>query len=113
MRNSNSNLRNVIHCLRGYRKPPTISPGLIQVRKLFLGGIIQGNFYAYILRIIITVHSSPLSSLSLDIKAKITGEKRRAPEGTWVLGGGIGLPCVYFLYGPKIHKGLVRKELKE
>ena len=45
--------------------------------------------------------------------AEITGEKRRAPEGTWVLGGGIELPCVYFLHGPMIHKQLVRRKLNE
>ena len=39
-----------------------------------------------------TVHS---------IVAKITGEKRGAPEGVWVQGGGIELPCKYFVYGPK------------
>ena len=38
------------------------------------------------------------------VTATITGEKRRLPEGTWVLGGGIEVPCTYYLYGPKIHK---------
>ena len=28
-----------------------------------------------------------------------SGEERKAPEGTWVLGGGIELPCSYFIYG--------------
>ena len=46
-----------------------------------------------------------------EIKDIITGEKRRAPEGTWVLGGGIELPCKYYLYGPKVHKCIVRKSL--
>ena len=46
-----------------------------------------------------------------EIKAIITGEKRRAPEGTWVLGGGIELPCTYYLYGPKVHECTVRKSL--
>ena len=46
------------------------------------------------------------------IKVTITGEKRRAPEGTWVLGRGIELPCTYYLYGPKIHKCIVRNSLK-
>ena len=28
-----------------------------------------------------------------EIQAKITGKSRRAPEGTWVLGEGIEIPC--------------------
>ena len=42
----------------------------------------------------------------------ITGNQRKAPEGTWVLGGGRELPCTYFLYGPKICKRIVRDALK-
>ena len=38
---------------------------------------------------------------------------RRAPEGTWVPGGGIEIPCTYFFYGAKIHKRYVRKAIKE
>ena len=34
----------------------------------------------------------------------ITGQSKKAPEVTWVLGGGIELSCRYFLYGPKIRK---------
>ena len=33
--------------------------------------------------------------------------------GQWVLGGGIELPCRYFLYGPKIRKREVRKCIKD
>ena len=32
---------------------------------------------------------------------EITGEERKAPEGTWVLGGGIELPCSHFIYGKR------------
>ena len=38
------------------------------------------------------------------IIVKITGEKRGAPEGVWVQGGGIELPCKYFVCGPKNFK---------
>lgn len=38
------------------------------------------------------------------ITAKITGEKRRAPEGVWVQGGGIKLTCKYFVCGRKKFK---------
>ena len=48
-----------------------------------------------------TVHS---------IVAKITGEKRGAPEGVWVQGGGIELPCKYFVYGLKTSKQRVKHE---
>ena len=49
----------------------------------------------------------------LNIATKITGKHRRAPEGTCVPGGGIEIPCTYFLYGAKIHKKYVRKVIKE
>ena len=39
-----------------------------------------------------TVHS---------ILAKVTGEKRGAPEGVWVQGGGIELPGKHFFQRPK------------
>ena len=42
------------------------------------------------------------------VTAMITGEKRRLPEGTWVLGSlgeVLNSPVyTYYLYGPKIHK---------
>ena len=48
-----------------------------------------------------------------EIACTITGQSKKAPEGTWVLGGGIELPCRYFLYGPKIRKREVRKCIKD
>ena len=44
------------------------------------------------------------------ITAKITGEKREAPEGVWVQGGGIELPFKYFVYGPKKFKARVKSK---
>ncbi len=44
---------------------------------------------------------------------EITGEARKAPEGTWVQGGGIELPCSYYLFGNKKHKSQVRKQIRE
>ena len=46
------------------------------------------------------------------IKAKITREERAAPEGLWVQGGGIELPCKYFLYAPRKYKSRVRNALR-
>ena len=51
-----------------------------------------------------TVHS---------IAAKRTGENRGAPEEVWVQGGGIELPCKYFVYGLKISKQRVKHELQK
>ena len=48
-----------------------------------------------------------------EITCTITGQSKKAPEGTWVLGGGIELPCRYFLYGPKIRKREARKCIKD
>ena len=38
------------------------------------------------------------------IIAKVTGEKRGAPEGVWVQGGRIELLSKYFVYEPKEFK---------
>ena len=48
-----------------------------------------------------------------EIQSKITGKSRHVPEGAWVLGGGIELPCQYTIIGPKIHKKNCRKELRK
>ena len=48
-----------------------------------------------------------------EITCTITGRSKKVPEGTWVLHGGIELPCRYFLYGPKIRKKEVRKCIKD
>ena len=47
------------------------------------------------------------------IKAKITGAERAAPEGVWVQGGGIELPCNYFVYAPKKYKSRIRNALRK
>ena len=44
-----------------------------------------------------------------EIQAKITGKSRRTPEGSWVLGGGIEIPCQYTIVGPKVLKRTVEK----
>ena len=47
------------------------------------------------------------------IQAVITGGKRGAPEGVWVQGGGIELPCKYKVYGPKKNRSRVRQEIRK
>ena len=42
----------------------------------------------------------------------MSGEKRVAPEGTWVLRSGIEIPAKFYVYGAKIHKFHVRKVIK-
>ena len=46
------------------------------------------------------------------VKATISENHRVAPEGKWVPGGGIEIPCNYELYGPKNRKKYVRKIIK-
>ena len=48
----------------------------------------------------------------LEIKVEILGEKRAAPEGTWVLGGVIQIPAIFYIYGARTHKLYVRKAIK-
>ena len=38
------------------------------------------------------------------VVGKITGHARPAPQGTWVRGGGIEIPCKYKLYGSICNK---------
>ena len=45
--------------------------------------------------------------------SEITAEARKALESTWVLGGGIELPCIYYLFGNRKHKAQVRKQIGE
>ena len=49
----------------------------------------------------------------LSLNAKIDGEKRQAPEGTWVPGGGIKIPCTYLIFAAKINKHKIRKIIKK
>lgn len=35
----------------------------------------------------------------LHVIAKIDGKHRDTPEATWMFGGGIEIPCIYFFYG--------------
>ena len=45
-------------------------------------------------------------------KAIIFENHHAAPEGKWAPGGGIGIPCNYELFGPKIHKKFVREKIE-
>ena len=54
---------------------------------------------------------SNLRILTVCMEAVVNGEPRDALEGTWTLGGGVEIPCIYNLYGDKINKRYVRKEL--
>ena len=49
----------------------------------------------------------------LSLKAEVTGSPRDAPEGKWVLGGGIEIPCTYKVYGRIDQKTYLRKNIKE
>ena len=44
----------------------------------------------------------------VSIEAIVTGEPRSAPEGTWVIGGGIETPCKYLIYADKKLKSKIR-----
>ena len=46
------------------------------------------------------------------VKAIVSENHRVAPEGKWVPGGGIEIPCSFQLYGPKIHKKCIRNIIK-
>ena len=39
-----------------------------------------------------------LADGNITVSAKITGQSRSAPEGTWVQGGGLKIPCFYEVF---------------
>ena len=49
----------------------------------------------------------------VSIEAIATGEPRSAPEGTWVIGGGIETPCKYLIYADKKIKSKIRTMLRK
>lgn len=42
----------------------------------------------------------------------VTGNIQRAQDGTWIVGGGLVMPCKYVLLGEKEHKKQTRVMLK-
>lgn len=49
----------------------------------------------------------------LSMEAEVTGPPTDAPEGKWVLGGGIEIPCSYKIYGMKNKKSELRKKIRD
>ena len=47
------------------------------------------------------------------MKAIITRDVQRARKGTCVRGGGIELPCIYYIYAAKTYKKYMREKLKK
>ena len=48
----------------------------------------------------------------LEIKVELSGEKRAAPECTWVLESTIEIPTKIYVFGARIHKLHVTKVIK-
>ena len=82
------------------------------------------GFHAYKKQVDITVGHVPdllahalASEISggniVSTEAIVTGEPRRAPEGTWVIGGGIETPCKYLIYADKKLKSKIRTKLRK
>ena len=49
----------------------------------------------------------------VSIETIVTGEPRSAPEGSWVIGGGIETPCKYLIYADKKLKSKIRTMLRK
>ena len=49
----------------------------------------------------------------VSIEAIITGETRSAPEGMWVIAGGIETPCKYLIYADKKLNSKIRTMLRK
>ena len=54
----------------------------------------------------------PLLEKEIKMTCRVSGQSRSAPEGVWVQGGGIEIPCFYEI---GVKKGLrsLRKELRD
>ena len=50
--------------------------------------------------------------LSIHVVKKCSGESRNVPEGTWMLRGGIEIPCIYQIYGCKKKKQNIRAVIR-
>ena len=59
----------------------------------------------------LTKFAHPLykSGKILEIKVEVSGEKRTAPEGMWVLGSNIEIPAIFYIREANIDKYHVRK----
>ena len=49
----------------------------------------------------------------VSIETVVTGDPRSAPEGTWVIGGGIETPCKNLIYADKKLKSEIRTMLRK
>ena len=49
----------------------------------------------------------------VSIEAIVTGELTSAPEGKWVIGGGIESPCKYLIYADQKLKSEIRTMLRK
>ena len=47
------------------------------------------------------------------MEGEVTEPPRDAPEGKWVLGGGIEIPCTYKIYGMKEKRKKLRKKIRD
>lgn len=54
----------------------------------------------------------PLLEKEIKMTCRVSGQSGSAPEGVWVQGGGIEIPCVYEI-GVKKGLGSLRKELRD
>ena len=50
--------------------------------------------------------------LSIHVVKKCSGESRNVPEGTWMLRGGIEIPCIYQIYGCKKKEQNIRAVIR-
>ena len=48
----------------------------------------------------------------ISVEADVIGKSISAPEGTWVLGSGIEIPCRFYLHALKKDKRQIRQKLK-
>ena len=73
-------------------------------------GTIAGHVPDFLARVL-----SPLLATGViqRMEGTVTSGPRSAPEGVWVPGGGIELPCEYVLFGAKEDRKSVRQTLRE
>ena len=74
----------------------------------------EGDKVGYVLDLLAHALAPKISGGNIvSNEAIVTGEPRSAPEGTWVIGGGIETLCKYLIYTDKKLKSKIRTMLRK
>ena len=83
-------------------------------KKAIIVKIKEGDTFGHVPDLLVHALAPECSGGNIvSIEAIITGETRSAPEGMWVIAGGIETPCKYLIYADKKLKSKIRTMLRK